>query len=51
MIVYDSKSFTDIIDEIRFSNILRSHGWNSTEYTNQINPRSFYTIGPEESEK
>ncbi|MFX0040273.1 MAG: LamG-like jellyroll fold domain-containing protein [Promethearchaeota archaeon] len=33
------------IDEVRISNVARSADWIATEYTNQINPNSFYSIG------
>ncbi|MFX1436466.1 MAG: LamG-like jellyroll fold domain-containing protein [Promethearchaeota archaeon] len=33
------------IDEVRISNIARSAEWIATEYINQINPSSFYSIG------
>ena len=35
-------------DEIRVSPAVRSSGWILTEYNNQVNPSSFYTIGSEE---
>ncbi|MDD3735495.1 MAG: hypothetical protein PHO31_03440, partial [Candidatus Pacebacteria bacterium] len=37
------------VDEIRFSNTARSPEWISTEYANQNDPASFYTIGQEEN--
>jgi Concanavalin A-like lectin/glucanases superfamily/Domain of unknown function (DUF2341) len=36
------------IDEVRVSNIARSADWISTEYNNQSNPSTFYTVGPEQ---
>jgi len=41
--------FQGLIDEIRVSNIARSASWIATEYNNQNNPESFYTIGEEEA--
>jgi len=37
------------IDEVRISNTARSASWIATEYNNQNNPESFYTIGEEEA--
>ncbi|MGA1870349.1 MAG: DUF2341 domain-containing protein [bacterium] len=37
--------FNGSIDEVRISNIARSSSWITTEYTNQSDPASFYTIG------
>jgi hypothetical protein len=37
-----------LIDEVRISNIARTAGWLTTEYNNQNNPSSFYSIGLEE---
>ncbi|MFX1597098.1 MAG: DUF2341 domain-containing protein, partial [Promethearchaeota archaeon] len=36
------------MDEIRICNIQRSSGWIYTEYNNQNDPNSFYTVGPEQ---
>jgi hypothetical protein len=33
------------IDEVRVSNIARSSDWISTEFANQSQPSTFYTIG------
>jgi len=42
---YHDKEFLDgIIDEVRISNITRSHDWIVTEYNNQFEPESFYSI-------
>ncbi|UCE95597.1 MAG: hypothetical protein JSV51_07725, partial [Candidatus Bathyarchaeota archaeon] len=38
-----------IIDEVRVSNMSRSPCWISTEYNNQHNPSTFYTVGLEET--
>ena len=43
-----ARNFDGVIDEARVSNIARSEGWLSTEYNNQNNPSTFYTIGNEE---
>ncbi|MEM1540920.1 MAG: LamG domain-containing protein, partial [Candidatus Bathyarchaeia archaeon] len=40
--------FYGFIDEVRVSSIARSQSWILTEYNNQLNPSTFYTIGPEE---
>ncbi|MFX1427153.1 MAG: DUF2341 domain-containing protein, partial [Promethearchaeota archaeon] len=37
--------FNGTIDEVRISNIARSAGWINTEYNNQYDPNSFYSIG------
>jgi hypothetical protein len=37
------------IDEIRISNIARTPDWIQTEYNNQGNPSTFYSLGTEES--
>ncbi|MFX1384550.1 MAG: LamG-like jellyroll fold domain-containing protein [Promethearchaeota archaeon] len=42
---YDKEYFDGIIDEPRISNIARSHDWSLTEYANQNDPSSFYSIG------
>ncbi|MHA2343272.1 MAG: DUF2341 domain-containing protein, partial [Candidatus Hodarchaeales archaeon] len=39
--------FEGLFDEIRVSNIVRSANWITTEYANQNDPSSFYSIGPE----
>ncbi len=43
-----TRKFYGLIDEVRISNIARSAAWILTEYNNQLNPSTFYTIGPEE---
>ncbi|MFX0186078.1 MAG: DUF2341 domain-containing protein, partial [Candidatus Hodarchaeota archaeon] len=49
----DSTGFFDgILDEIRISNVVRSTSWIETEYNNQYDPNSFYSIsGAEWSKK
>jgi hypothetical protein len=41
--------FTGYLDEIKISNIVRTADWIKTEYNNQNDPASFYTIGSEAS--
>ena len=36
------------LDELRISNAVRTWSWIKTEYNNQSNPDTFYTIGAEE---
>jgi len=46
---YQSKAFDGRMDEVRIQKVARSEGWLQTEYTNQLNPTSFYsTIGATE---
>ncbi|MFX1428968.1 MAG: DUF2341 domain-containing protein [Promethearchaeota archaeon] len=40
--------FDGIIDEVRISNIARSNDWIATEYNNQFDPHSFYSVGLEQ---
>ncbi|MHA2202440.1 MAG: DUF2341 domain-containing protein, partial [Candidatus Hodarchaeales archaeon] len=47
----DSYYFNGIIDEVRISNIVRSSNFIETEYINQHDPDSFYSVGPEEIHK
>ena len=42
-------NFTGILDEVRMSNIGHSVGWIATEYNNQYDPSSFYSIGVEKT--
>ncbi len=44
-----TKVFNGIVDEVRISNTVRSADWILTEYRNQQDPTSFYTVGPEEN--
>lgn len=44
-----SVSYDGIIDEIRFSNKIKSKSWIESTYNNQNNPDSFYHIGIVES--
>jgi hypothetical protein len=39
--------FNGIIDEIRISNYIKNPEWISTEFNNQNDPSSFYSVGPE----
>ncbi|MFX0005701.1 MAG: DUF2341 domain-containing protein, partial [Candidatus Hermodarchaeota archaeon] len=43
--------FDGIIDEVRISNVARSNGWITTEYNNQFDPLSFYSVGLEQTSK
>jgi hypothetical protein len=43
-----SYHFKGLIDEIHLSNVARSAAWISTEYNNQYDPDSFYSMGSEE---
>ncbi|MBT30455.1 MAG: hypothetical protein CMO01_12420 [Thalassobius sp.] len=40
----DSRYFNGLIDETRFSTIVRSSDWILTEYNNQLDPSSFYSF-------
>jgi len=47
---YDhTRQFLGLIDEVRVSSIALSSAWISTEYANQNNPSTFYTIGVQET--
>jgi len=47
---FDSlQNFEGEIDEIRISGITHSNNWIITEYNNQNNPGTFYTVGTEET--
>ncbi|MGD8764382.1 MAG: DUF2341 domain-containing protein, partial [Desulfobacteraceae bacterium] len=39
--------FDGIIDEVRISSVARSDAWLNTEYNNQSDPSTFFTLGPE----
>jgi hypothetical protein len=41
-----SQNFGGILDEVRFSDVVRSPSWIETEYNNQRDPSSFYSVGP-----
>jgi hypothetical protein len=41
--------YNGTLDEVRISNIARSNHWIKTEYNNQFDPNSFYSIGKENS--
>ena len=43
------RKFSGFIDEVRVSNIARSAAWILTEYNNQLNPTTFYSLGAEET--
>jgi len=44
----DTEQVKGVLDEVRVSTVGRSLGWILTEYNNQYNPSSFYSIGSEE---
>ena len=46
----NSRIMNGSIDEARVTKIARSVGWLSTEYNNQNNPSTFYSVGSEESQ-
>jgi hypothetical protein len=41
------KGLDGILDEVRVSSIRRSDTWLNTEYNNQMNPQTFYSLGEE----
>jgi hypothetical protein len=41
----DDRFFNGVIDEARISNVARSTDWMITEYNNQSDPSSFYSVG------
>ena len=43
-----TKEFDGVIDEVRVLTAARSAGWLLTEYNNQNDPSTFYTVGPED---
>ncbi|MFX0144343.1 MAG: DUF2341 domain-containing protein, partial [Candidatus Hodarchaeota archaeon] len=43
-ITVDSEDFNGIIDEVRISKVARSNDWIATEFENQQDPNSFYSI-------
>lgn len=47
---YTTPYFNGTIDEVRISNVSRSAAWILTEYTNQLNPSAFYSLGFEETQ-
>ncbi|MFW9783506.1 MAG: DUF2341 domain-containing protein, partial [Candidatus Heimdallarchaeota archaeon] len=44
-----SYDFDGLLDEVRVLNVTRTNAWIKTEYYNQYNPNSFYSIGAEQS--
>ncbi|MHA2246256.1 MAG: DUF2341 domain-containing protein [Candidatus Hodarchaeales archaeon] len=40
--------YNGTLDEVRISNVARSLDWIETEYSNQFDPDSFYSVGSEE---
>jgi hypothetical protein len=47
---YTTPYFNGTIDEVRISNVSRSVDWILTEYNNQLNPSTFYSVGFEETQ-
>ena len=50
--VHDTTPLSEMdgyLDEVRVSDKKRSEEWISTQYNNQNDPSSFFSIGPEES--
>ncbi|MHA1984979.1 MAG: DUF2341 domain-containing protein, partial [Candidatus Hodarchaeales archaeon] len=47
----NSRNFDGIIDELHISTTERSSEWIITEYNNQLDPSSFYSISSEEAQK
>jgi hypothetical protein len=47
---YTTPYFNGTIDEVRISNVSRSADWILTEYNNQLNPSTFYSVGFEETQ-
>lgn len=45
-----NRGFDGILEEVRISKRALSHQWEMTEYDNQINSDSFYTVGEQEEE-
>ncbi|MFW9897627.1 MAG: DUF2341 domain-containing protein, partial [Candidatus Thorarchaeota archaeon] len=45
---WTNEVFDGNIDEVRISSIPRSSGWINTEYANQYDPDTFYTVGTEQ---
>lgn len=46
----DGNYFTGLIDEMRISTIARSAAWIQTEFLNQFDPNSFYSISTEQTD-
>lgn len=44
-----TSSYTGKMDEVKLSNIVRSDSWITSEYNNQNNPSTFYSVGSEVS--
>jgi hypothetical protein len=44
------RHFNGILDEVRISSAARSAGWIQTEYTNQVSPTTFISIGAQQTE-
>ncbi|MFW9803192.1 MAG: LamG-like jellyroll fold domain-containing protein, partial [Candidatus Thorarchaeota archaeon] len=46
---YDNRFFDGKIDEIRMTQMVLSDGWIETEFNNQLDPSTFYSMGSEQS--
>jgi len=42
--------FSGVMDEVKISNVALSAGWIATEYNNQNNPSSFYSVGSQQGQ-
>jgi len=47
--IYSTRCFRGSLDEISISNVARSADWIFTQYNNQFNPATFYSVGAEET--
>lgn len=47
---WNANEFDGLIDEVKVSNTARSADWITTEYNNQSDPSTFYSIEPETAE-
>jgi len=45
----NNRFFGGMIDEIRMTQMVLSDGWIATEFANQVDPSSFYSIGSEQA--
>ncbi|MHA2325204.1 MAG: DUF2341 domain-containing protein, partial [Promethearchaeota archaeon] len=45
---WTGETFDGLIDEVRISSAARSSDWINTEFDNQVNPQSFYTVSEEQ---
>ncbi len=47
----NTQFYSGIIDELEFSNSVRSPGWIATQYNNQNSPGTFYSLGSVETDR